>query len=98
MAEAPTLHLPSICVDKSVYEDILTGTRGKHHPMTMEGHLPLATSPTSGSRTTAEDIHKGLSRFSASPGGMQQILPMLQLGDSGVASVLNGVSIPFQHL
>ena len=79
-------------------QDILAGPRGEYHPMAMEGHLPLAAWPISGSRTAAEDFLKGLSRCSASPGGAQQSLHMLQLGDSGVAGVLNGVSIPFQHL
>ena len=55
----------------------------------------LATLPISGSHTAAEDFQKGLSRCSAGPGGAQWSLHMLQLGDSGV---LNGVSIPFQHL
>ena len=136
MAETPALHVPSICVDKSVpgqdqevdalmiapvwqnqvwyptllqmlvsfpvllpeTRDILTSPRGEHRPMAMEGHLPLAAWPISGSRTAAEDFQKGLSRCSAGPGGTQRSLHMLQLGDSGVAGVLNGASIPFQHL
>ena len=78
--------------------DILTSPRGEHRPMAMEGHLPLAAWPISGSRTAAEDFQKGLSRCSAGPGGAQRSLHMLQLGDSGVAGVLNGAYIPFQHL
>ena len=59
------------------------------------GHVPLAIWPNHGSRTTAEDFQKGLSRCSASPAGAQQSQYLFQLGDSGV---VNGVSILFQHL
>ena len=74
-------------------QDILTGPRGEHYSMAMEGHLHLASClghiRKSGSRTTAEDFQKGLSKYSANPGGAQQRVHMLQLGDSGVAGVLS---------
>ena len=139
MAEAPALHVPSICIDKSMpgqgqggesrYTDdspsclAEPGMVSNSTPDASElssspardsgrtdrskrrapsnGHgrpSTLAAWPISGSRNATEDFLKELSRCSASLGGVQRSLHMLQLGDSGVAGVLNGISIPFQHL
>ena len=73
-------------------QNVITGQRGKHHPMVMVG-LPLATWPFEGVYRR-RGVSEGVSIWSGSHGGVEKSVHMLQLEDSQLTGVLNGVTIP----
>ena len=79
-------------------QDILTNSLGQHHPLVLEGHLPLAAWIVSGKHAMQLDFQEELLRSSGGHGD-PQLNPRTQVpGGSGIAGVLDGIQIHFQPL
>ena len=75
------------------------GTQGRTtHPLVQQGHLPLAAWPVSGKVSAQEAFQTELSQLYKSHGEEPQRTRTQAFGDAGVAGVLNGRQIRFQHL
>jgi len=78
--------------------EIVTNAAGQNHPLVMEDRLPLAAWPVSGDQEKQEaflnELSTSLNNLGEQP--LKHHTPVL--GDSGIAGVLKGVLIHFQHL
>ena len=68
------------------------------HPLQLEGSLCLTAWPISGNISRCKGFLQELQSSSLNHGEATPMMPTTQHGASGFAGVLNGISIPFQHL
>lgn len=78
--------------------DIILGPKGEPHPLVQQGHLPLAAWPVSGKVSAQKAFQIEWSQSCKSHGEEPQRTRTQVFGDAGVAGVLCGRRIQFQHL
>ena len=79
-------------------DDLLLSPDQRPHPLQLEGSLCLTAWPISGNTMKCEAFLKEQRNLSSSLGEGIPMAHTMQPGVSGVAGVLNGISIPFQRL
>jgi len=80
------------------YNDLLLSPDHSLLPLQLEGSLHLTAWLVSGNSMKCKEFLRELQTSSSVPGMKTPTLPIMQLGRSGIAGVLNEVLIPFQHL
>ena len=78
-------------------QDIIQNTQGESHPLVIEGHLPLAAWPIS-DRASAQCFSEGVIGILKKSWRETTESALAQFGGNGIAGVLQGVYIQFQHL
>ena len=79
-------------------QDLLLSPDLKPHPLIQENRMSLAAWPVSGKLSQHKDFLKELQNCSCTPGDLTPMQHTIQPGLSGVAGVLEGTLIHFQHL
>ena len=81
-----------------VKQDLLLSPDLRPHPLNPENRMYLAAWPVSGKLSRHRDFLNELQSYSCSPGKPMRTQHTIQPGLSGVAGVLEGMLIHFQHL